>query len=279
MKKSIEIVGLPIVSITEGKELGIAKSILIDPNARTAAALLVDDGKWYWGAKFLPFQSITGLGESAIIVESCTSLQNVENVPELEKLLQDEVKIIGTKVLTRTGRIEGRVTEIIVDIGGKIVACEIEDVEGNTVNLPAQQVITFGKDVLIMTDNGDSHEPAAAAPQTVAAPIPVVAPVVAVEAPVQVEVAPAAAPVAKVETEKVVDEQEAPQEQTKAAAEDGGKKGDEKHRKYLLGKKASRKIETDNGMLIVDQGGEITEEVLQKAKLAGKFVELSMNIQ
>jgi len=31
--------------------------------------------------------------------------------------------------------------------------------------------------------------------------------------------------------------------------------------------------------LIVDQGGEINEEVLQKAKLAGKFVELSMNIQ
>jgi hypothetical protein len=31
-------------------------------------------------------------------------------------------------------------------------------------------------------------------------------------------------------------------------------------------------------MIIVEQGGEITTEVLQKAKLAGKFVELSMNI-
>jgi hypothetical protein len=31
-------------------------------------------------------------------------------------------------------------------------------------------------------------------------------------------------------------------------------------------------------MLIVEQGGEITEEVIQKAKLAGKFVELSMSI-
>lgn len=274
MKKSIEIVGLPIVSITEGKELGIAKSILIDPNARTAAALLVDDGKWYWGAKFLPFQSITGLGESAIIVESCTSLQNVENVPELEKLLQDEVKIIGTKVLTRTGRIQGRVTEIVVDIGGKIVACDIEDAEGNVTSLPAEQVITFGKDVLIMTDNGDLHEPVVAA-------APVAAPVA--PAP-QVEVAaPVATPVVeeKVEVEKEVEVEvtEPVQEQAKASAEEGGKKFDDKHRKYLLGKKASRKIETDNGMLIVDQGGEITEEVLQKAKLAGKFVELSMNIQ
>ena len=49
--------------------------------------------------------------------------------------------------------------------------------------------------------------------------------------------------------------------------------------KFLLGKKASRRIETDNGVLVVDEGGEITEEVLQKAKLAGKYVELSMNVQ
>ncbi len=275
MKKSIEIVGLPIVSITEGRELGIAKSILIDPNARTAAALLVDDGKWYWGAKFLPFTSITGLGESAIIVESCNSLQNVETVPELEKLLEDEVKIIGTKVLTRTGRIQGKVTEIIIDIGGKIVACEIEESTGNLTNLPAQQVITFGKDVLIMTDNGDEVvdvKPVLAAPTpaaaTVAAPIAETSKAVVAE---------------KGETEKTVavETSEAPADEEKStpAAEEGGKKFDDKHRKYLLGKKASRKIETDNGMLIVDQGGEITEEVLQKAKLAGKFVELSMNIQ
>ncbi|WP_346354245.1 PRC-barrel domain-containing protein [Azotosporobacter soli] len=276
MKKSIEIVGLPIVSITEGRELGIAKSILIDPNARTAAALLVDDGKWYWGAKFLPFTSITGLGESAIIVESCNSLQNVESVPELEKLLEDEVKIIGTKVLTRTGRIQGKVTEIIIDIGGKIVACEIEESTGNLTNLPAQQVITFGKDVLIMTDNGD--EVVDVKPVLAAVPTPVAVPVATPAAETSKAVV-----AEKEEAEKTVavEASEAPADLEKSppAAEEGGKKFDDKHRKYLLGKKASRKIETDNGMLIVDQGGEITEEVLQKAKLAGKFVELSMNIQ
>ena len=32
-------------------------------------------------------------------------------------------------------------------------------------------------------------------------------------------------------------------------------------------------------VLIVKAGADITEEVLQKAKLANKFIELSMNIQ
>ena len=30
MKKSVEILGLPIISITEGRELGMSKTLLID---------------------------------------------------------------------------------------------------------------------------------------------------------------------------------------------------------------------------------------------------------
>ena len=43
--------------------------------------------------------------------------------------------------------------------------------------------------------------------------------------------------------------------------------------------KTGRRITTDNGIVIVESGADITEEVLQKAKLANKFVELSMNVQ
>ena len=35
----------------------------------------------------------------------------------------------------------------------------------------------------------------------------------------------------------------------------------------------------DNGIVIVEAGQDITEEVLQKAKLANKFIELSLNVQ
>ena len=52
---------------------------------------------------------------------------------------------------------------------------------------------------------------------------------------------------------------------------------DDRRRTMLLGKKATRTIKADNGDVIVEEGSEITEEVLQKAKLANKFIELSMN--
>lgn len=64
-----------------------------------------------------------------------------------------------------------------------------------------------------------------------------------------------------------------------AKAAEADKATEERHRRFLLGKKAARDIKTDSGVLIVKAGADITEEVLQKAKLANKFIELSMNIQ
>ena len=52
---------------------------------------------------------------------------------------------------------------------------------------------------------------------------------------------------------------------------------DDRRRTMLLGKKATRTITADNGDVVVAEGAEITEEVLHKAKVANKYIELSMN--
>lgn len=268
MKKSTDILGLPVISIMEGKELGNVKSLVINPNGGIVTALVRDEVKWYLEAKLLPFSAITGIGEYAVTIEDSSAVASISTAPEFEKLLAADIKVIGTKILTKSGRIHGKVTEILIDDAGQITACEIEDVAGQPAEISAQRILTYGKDVLIIKENTDEQAPLAAAtvaqpiaePAPVAVPEPVVAPVstpAATEAPVEVPAAPAT-----------------PNEASSEAA----RKFDDKHRKYLLGKKANRRIETDNGMVIIEQGGEITEEVLQKAKLAGKFVELSMSI-
>ena len=80
------------------------------------------------------------------------------------------------------------------------------------------------------------------------------------------------------EAPKAEPKKEAPKaDAAKQAAAD--KASEERHRRFLLGKKAARDIKMDNGIVIVEAGQDITEEVLQKAKLANKFIELSMNVQ
>lgn len=269
MKKSTDILGLPVISIMEGKELGNVKGLVINPNGGIVTALVRDEIKWYLEAKLLPFSAITGVGEYAVTIEDSSSVASITTAPEFEKLLSDDIKVIGTKVLTKSGRIQGKVTEILIDDAGQITACEIEDVSGQSAEIPAQRILTYGKDVLIIKETTDEQQPVAAATlvQSSVQPIAEPEPVAAVPAAPAADAAPAIAEVP------------APAAATNEGNADAARKFDDKHRKYLLGKKANRRIETDNGMVIIDQGGEITEEVLQKAKLAGKFVELSMSIQ
>ena len=279
MKKTAEILGLPVISITEGKELGHVKELVVNAAAGTVAAIVVDDGKWYLGAKLLPFGAVAGIGEYALTIDSSSHVISITAAPELEALLAANVKVIGSKVLTRSGRIQGKVTEFNFDLTGKIVSCEIEETTGNVVQINGQQVITYGKEVLVISEgSGEKVEPRVANPQPNVVESVNVQPVVPVVPVVQQPANPPAednAPTVTVVAAATAQSAPVPND---PPTDDSARKFDEKHRKYLLGKKANRRIETDSGMVIVEQGGEITEEVLQKAKLAGKFVELSMSI-
>lgn len=256
MKKTVEIMGLPIISVSEGIELGTAQCLVIDGAQRKLVALAVDDGKWYKAAKLLPLTDVLGIGESAITVEASDKIVALEQAPELEKLLEAGVSIVGTRVLSKGGQWLGIVEEITLDENsGAIVSLAIEsDSDGAVEAVAADRVYTFAKEVTIISDAAKAA-PLAAAPE-------LAKPAAVIQAPP----APEAAAVA-------VEPVEA------AAADDAAHKIEEKSKRFMIGKKATRKIQTDSGLVIVEQGGEITEEVIQKAKLANKFVELTMSVQ
>lgn len=299
MKKSVHILGLPIISITEGKELGISKSLVIDAAKGMITALVIEDEDWYRGVKILPYTSVIAIGDDAVTITSSESILSVDEATEFEPLLTANIKVIATKAITKSGSIHGIVNEIIVDDNGSIAKCEIKTPTGEITEVSAEQVSVFGKQVTVI----DSEVPARSlndSQKTPAAPAPEVKPEPQAEAPkAEVKPEPAAKPVEeKVEapkaeakpepaakepakTEETASKTAEPEADSKAAAakQQADKVADDRHRRFLLGKKASRRITTDNGIVIVDAGADITEEVLQKAKLANKFVELSMNIQ
>lgn len=269
MKKSIDMLGLPIISITEGRELGVSKSLVIDAEQGIVAALVIEDEDWYRGVKVMPFKAVSAIGEDAIIINNSSDILQLNDASEFEPLLVANIKIIGTKVITKSGSIHGKITELIIDEAGAISKCLIETSSGASSEITAEQVSTFGKQVTIInSDGGNSiinETKAAMAVETV------------ITEPVIEEPTPVVAEVIVPEVEEVVETviEETIEEEVQAEE----KPVDDRHRKFLLGKKAGRTITTDSGVVIVEQGADITEEVLQKAKLAGKFVDLSMNIQ
>ena len=307
MKTSAEILGLPVISITEGRELGMSKTLLIDAKNGAVAAITIEDDDWYRGVKLSPFESVIAVGADAITITNSENILTLEDAVDFENLLDENVRIIGTKAITKGGTIQGSVSEIYIGDDGKVVQCEISDPKGNFLdNISAEQISIFGKQVTVI----DSAS--VTAPATPAAPAPEM-PAPSYDAAPAVEETPAPEPVAEpapaepsaaeaaetepMPTESMTDSMnaapaeptpepaaESAEEPAAESSEDAAEKAaakatEDRHRRFLLNKKASRRITTDTGVVIVEAGGDITEEVLQKAKLANKIIELSMNVQ
>ncbi len=330
MKKSVDILGLPVISITEGRELGMSKTLLIDAPNRVVAAITIEDEDWYRGVKLIPYDNVIAVGEDAVTINNSENILTLDAAGDFETLLDDNIRVIGTKAITRSGVIQGTISEIFIGEDGSIEKCEIMAPEGATSEVTADQVSIFGKEVTVISPEGDAGKKsdAAAAPAASAVTAPAVeeaavepvaeaapvaempveeaapapeASVVEESAPV-VEAAPAApTPVVEAAPEPVAEEapveipvaepapveaapEPAPVVEEAAPAEPAEDKSaervnEDRHRRFLLGKKASRTIKMDNGVVIVEAGADITEEVLQKAKLGNKFIELSMSAQ
>lgn len=416
-KKSVEITGLPVISVTEGFELGVSKTLIVDAKAGAVAAITIEDEDWYRGVKLLPYSSIIAIGNDAITVTNSDSILTLDEACDFEAMLDANIRVIGTKAITKTGTIDGEVSEIFISPNGVVEKIEIIDPQGNASEIPSDEIYVFGKEVTVIGDPGDganrvqtvfyaTKPKAKAAPEPTPEPIveampeptpepmieampeptpepmveampeptpepmvetmpeptlesmaetmPEPAPEPTVEAmpeptpePMveampeptleptveampeptpepEIEPAPAQsmeletetepAPVTEPEPEPApaleleIEEEPAPQPAKKPAAkskktpaaktkkttatktkkektpsaekeEAPGKAVMDRHRRFLIGKKASRDVAANNGTVIIQAGEEITEAALQKAQLAGKLIELSMNAQ
>ncbi|AKT53845.1 PRC-barrel domain-containing protein [Selenomonas sp. oral taxon 478] len=293
MKKSVDILGLPVISITEGRELGMSKTLLIDAPNRIVAAITIEDEDWYRGVKLIPYDNVIAVGDDAVTINNSENILTLDAAGDFETLLDDNIRVIGTKAITRTGVIQGNITEIFIGEDGSIEKCEVTTPEGSTSEVTADQVAIFGKEVTVISPEGDAGKksdtasapaapavtaPAAAEPAA-AEPVEETAP--AEETPAEEPAAPeeTAAPEAPAEEPAPAAEEPAPEAPAEDEAKDAERANEDRHRRFLLGKKATRTIKMDNGVVIVEAGADITEEVLQKAKLGNKFIELSMSAQ
>ena len=287
----------------------MSKTLLIDAKNGKVAAITIEDEDWYRGVKLIPYESVIAIGDDAVTITNSENILKLDDAGDYETLLDENIRVIGTKAITKTGSIQGKISELFIGDDGTIEKCEITAPDGTSSEVMADQFSIFGKQVTVIDPTGEKKNeltPAAAhaekaaaapapaapaakpeppkapeAPKAEAKPDPTPAPAAKPEPP---KATPApAAPAAKPEPPKAAPAPQkpaasaAPKVDPKQAAAD--KATEERHRRFLLGKKATRTIKMDNGIVIVEAGQDITEEVLQKAKLANKFIELSMNVQ
>ncbi|MDA8443425.1 MAG: PRC-barrel domain-containing protein [Peptococcaceae bacterium] len=151
MKTTQEIMGLRIISIADGTELGMVKDIVLNSTSGTLDYVIASQVSDYLGARIIAFQDVLGVGEFAMTVPNLEVVQDVAHNSAAQELIKLNVRVIGSKVLTKKGQLIGEVKELLIDEeSSKISGCFFENTNGDRLQVTASSVITYGKDLLII---------------------------------------------------------------------------------------------------------------------------------
>ncbi len=271
MKKSTQIVGLPIISISEGQQVGKVKSLVINPDKGSIDFLTIEHEDWQVSVKAIPFKKVVGIGEYAVTVESDSAVIDLNEIPIANQLVNKKIKITNTKVMTRKGELLGEVTEYFIDDETGNILGVLLNLPNREVTLASDSILTYGKDIIIVKEDAASQ----------------------FFDSVEQLINPVVANVPSLET--VLDEvTTTPNQQSTSGAQFDPFEGltlleedeevralKEKQIEILLGKTVQKDIFGTDGQLLFPEGTVLTESDVMKAQEEGPgiVVELSMHVE
>ena len=157
MIKGSEVIGKPVVSYSDGKELERVQDLVFDAENGVVLALLVDQGGWFSEAHVLPLTDIREIGEDAVIIDDAKQIVSAADLPRIQEVLEGSNALKGTKVLTEDGKDLGKLVDLSFDahtgmvkeyeVSGGILA----DVSSGRATIPAPKTLKIGKDVAFVS--------------------------------------------------------------------------------------------------------------------------------
>ena len=261
MKKTKEIVGLPIISISDGIEVGKVKTVIINAEKGAIDYVVVDSGIQILSAKVIPTEYVLGIGEYALTIENEDAINDISKIPAAIDLLQKNIQVKGTKVLTKKGRLLGEIGDIYIDEEDNcsIIGLEyIADITQKSIRIiPRESIITFGKNLVVVKED------------------------------VEARLLDRAADLSYGETteaeKKNSDSAVLSEIINNIPSEDDVQPGavsdmmELKHREYLNGKVATKTIYDNDGNTLIEENTIIDNAIFDIAKTNGKVIELVMN--
>ena len=162
MKPSRKFLSLPIISLQEGQQLGYVKSLILNASSKSLAAIVVDPKGFFKDQRIIPYSKVVSVGDDAITINKESHVEKTSSLPELLDLVKEKLTIIGTKMVTETGKTLGTADEFYVDPStGKITKIEISGgkLEGflnGKAWISAEYITTIGHDIIVAQKGSES---------------------------------------------------------------------------------------------------------------------------
>lgn len=261
MKKSKEIIGLPIISISDGTEVGKVKTVIINAEKGAIDYVVVDSGIQILSAKVIPTEYVLGIGEYALTIENEDAINDISKIPAAIDLLQKNIQVKGTKVLTKKGRLIGEIGDIYVNEEDNCTIIGVEyiaDITQKNIRLiPRDSIVTFGKNLVVVKDDVEST---------------------LLDKANQLITSEEYCDSEKKNSEDdLKDSIDSIPEENIIQAGNVSDMMEMKHREYLNGKIVTKTIYDVDGSVLIEENTQVNDAIFEIAKNNGKVIELVMN--
>lgn len=156
MRRAKDMLGLPVIDVRTGKQLGSVKDLWIDSEWQVQAILL-DNKSWFSIPRFILWEDINSFGEDAVTVTDEAVIRSEEDITGAWVLLTGSGQIMGLPLLTVNGQQLGRVEDVYFspNMDKRIIGFELSegflaDVKDGRKWLPAPEQATMGQDVIMV---------------------------------------------------------------------------------------------------------------------------------
>lgn len=120
--KISELKGRPVVSMAEGRKVGVVVDARIDPRQMAVTSLTIG-GDPQQG--FLPLERIKSIGQDAITIDSTDAIQWATNRP-MDELSRSASELMDLNVVDGSGTLVGQAREISAEMpSGKVTSIEV----------------------------------------------------------------------------------------------------------------------------------------------------------
>ena len=153
MRNGKGMIGKPIVAFDSGEEFNNIVDLIFDQENNLLLGFLVDEGGWFSNALVLPLSSVQAIGNDAVIVASRDTIAPATEFPQIQRILERDNVLKGTKIMTLDGRDLGTMVDLYFDdVSGVIEGYEVSggifaDTYSGRSFVPAPDTLKIGEDI------------------------------------------------------------------------------------------------------------------------------------
>lgn len=157
MRKIKELLGLPVLDLSTGKQIGEVKDVVIDAEKFQMVGLILAHANWFHSARSILTGQIRSIGEDTITVLNETAIMDTAVLDQANYISLRET-LLGKHIVTAGGKTVGTLSDIVVDEEtGALTNYEVSDsviqdlLEGRRI-IPLPTAQKIGAEAVIVPD-------------------------------------------------------------------------------------------------------------------------------